>query len=132
MRIRQPFSLATQRTTALIRTGALALLLALAASPGVAEAPERRILVVAGSTGGANGANFRTEVQLHNGSSAPSTGTLVYHPQGHAASADDPKFNYTLAPFETKRFEDIPAAFGLTGLGSVDLITHTGAAPTVV
>ncbi len=85
------------------------------------------IIPVVGSTPGALGqAFFRTSVQLYNPSNARMTGRLVYHPAGSSASATDPFLTYVLEPGETRSIADLLPAMGLTGLGSLDVVTDAG------
>jgi hypothetical protein len=96
-----------------------------------AEAP-RAILPVAGSTAGAHGSHFKTELQLNNRSVQPMSGTMVFHAAGRSAEAGDPTLTYSLAPHETKSYADVVDAFGVTGLGSIDIIADDKGLPSVV
>jgi hypothetical protein len=107
------------------------LLLAGMSATGLSAAT-RAVIPVAGSTAGAHGSNFKTELQLNNRSAQPMSGTLVFHAAGRSAAASDPSLDYTLAPHETKSFEDVVAEFGVTGLGSVDIVSEGKGVPTVV
>src|SRR5687767_9607339 len=80
----------------------------------------RAILPVAGSAEGAFGSLFKTELQLNNRSTVEVSGTMVFHPIGRSASAGDPRLSYTLAPHQTLEYEDVVAALGTSGLGSID------------
>lgn len=95
-------------------------------------APPRGIVPVVGSTPGAFGAHFKTELQLNNRSAQTMKGRLVFHPQGVAASTSDPSISYELAPHVTLQFDDIVEALHATGLGSLDLIPEGKGMPTVV
>lgn len=87
------------------------------------------IIPVVGSTPGALGqAFFRTSVQLFNPGTTRMTGRLVYHPAGSSAAATDPSLSYVLEPGETRSITDLLPAMGLTGLGSLDVVTDTGTA----
>jgi hypothetical protein len=87
------------------------------------------IIPVVGSTPGALGqAFFRTSVQLFNPGTTHMTGRLVYHPAGSSAAAADPALTYVLEPGETRSIADLLPAMGLTGLGSLDVVTDTGTA----
>jgi hypothetical protein len=94
--------------------------------------PRRLILPVVGSTAGAHGSNFKTELQLNNRSLQPMSGRIVFHPQGRSASAADPSLSYRLEPFETISFGDIIAAMETSGLGSMDIVLEHGGWPTVI
>jgi VCBS repeat-containing protein len=107
----------------IVRMSFAALVLA-AATPLFAQSEtlERWIVPVVGSTAGANGAQFRTSMQLHNSSDQPATGTILYHPAGIEGTPSDPQLRYALAPHETVSFDDIVATLGQSGLGSLDII----------
>jgi large repetitive protein len=96
-----------------------------------AEAPRRLVVPVVGSTAGAQGANFRTGLQLHNPSAGVSRGHLVYRIAGQPGTASDPRLAWELAPFATRSWDDIVAAMGQSGLGSLDIVVDTGALPVV-
>ena len=87
------------------------------------------IIPVVGSTPGALGqAFFRTSVQLFNPGTTRMTGRLVYHPAGASASSTDSALLYVLEPGETRAIPDLLPAMGLTGLGSLDVVTDAGTA----
>jgi hypothetical protein len=81
------------------------------------------------STPGALGSFFKTGAQLHNPTSNPISGRLLFHAGGISGSENDPVLGYQLAPGETASFDDLLPAFRVTGLGSADLIPRTGTAP---
>ncbi len=85
-----------------------------------------------GSLPGANGANFRTSFQMHNASSGPVSGKLVYHPAAQTAVPGDPSISYSLAPGQTRSLTDLLAAFGLAGLGTLDVVSTNGPPPLVL
>ena len=87
------------------------------------------IVAVVGSTAGSGGSFFRTGVQLHNPGTSTITGKLVYHPAGTSGTDNDPALNYSLAARQTIAYADLLPAMGLSGLGSVDLVTNSGSAP---
>jgi hypothetical protein len=89
------------------------------------------VIPVAGSAAGAFGSNFRTSVSLANGRRDTITGRLVFHPTGRAGLPSDPSVPYTLDNSTAVSFNDIVAALGATGLGSVDLITTSSYRPIV-
>ncbi|MGH9459364.1 MAG: hypothetical protein ACRD2J_17140 [Thermoanaerobaculia bacterium] len=92
----------------------------------------RGVLVVAGSTPGAFDSHFKTALQLHNRGTTAAHGMLVFHPNGRAASAGDPFVAYGIDPRETLHFDDVVAAMGATGLGSIDIIPSAGPVPAVM
>lgn len=89
----------------------------------------KSILVVAGSTAGALGSFFRTGVQLHNPTTSPATGRLVFHRSGASGTATDPALAFTLQAGETRHYADLLPAMSQTGLGSVDLYMSSGSTP---
>ena len=105
--------------------------LALVAAP-IDAAVLRGIIPVSGSTEGAFGSNFRTSLQLSNRTDRRQIGRLVFHPAGASASDADPSMPYALEPHQTIGYEDVVAAIGATGLGSIDLVVEEGGVPVVV
>lgn len=101
-------------------------------SCGVATAETRAVVPVVGSTAGAFGSLFKTELQLNNRSTQTMSGTLVFHRQGASAAPGDPSLRYLLEPHQTVHFEDVMAALSATGLGSMDIIADGHGVPTVV
>jgi hypothetical protein len=88
------------------------------------------ILPAVGSATGTSGSNFKTSLQLLNpgpGSSAM-TGRVVFHHAGVAGSSSDPSYAYTIPAGQVLTLPDLGTAIGTAGLGSLDLITATGAA----
>ena len=103
------------------------------ASAQILPGEARAIVPVVGSTQGAFGANFKTELQLHNGGAGTMTGSLVFRKAGQPGTDSDPSLAYELAPFETQFFADVVAQMGGDGLGSLDIIPDTGSRlPTAV
>lgn len=88
------------------------------------------ILPAVGSATGTSGSNFKTSLQLLNpgpGSSAM-TGRLVFHHAGVAGSSSDTAYTYNIPAGQVLTLSDLGTAMGVTGLGSLDLITASGAA----
>jgi hypothetical protein len=85
-----------------------------------------------GSLAGANGAHFKTQVQLTNPTLSTIAGKIVYHVGGTSGSADDPSLPYTLAAWQTVNIDDVLAAMGLSGLGTADIVPTSGPAPAAV
>ena len=79
------------------------------------------ILAVVGSVQGV--AFFRTGVQIHNPGATSISGRFVYHPQGTSGTPNDPSMSYVLSPGRTMDFADLLPAMGLSGLGSLDIVT---------
>src|SRR5262249_35058229 len=76
-------------------------------------------LTVAASTPGAFGSHFKTSVQLFNPNTIPIAGHLVYHPTGVPAGSSDPTIGFSLGPLQTYSWDDIVAALGQSGVGSL-------------
>lgn len=90
------------------------------------------VLVAIGSLPGNFGSFFKTGVQLHNPRSTPISGKLVFHPAGVSGSDSDPFLAYVLDGSQTIEYPDLLPAMGRSGLGSMDLIVVSGAAPIIV
>lgn len=80
---------------------------------------------------GLSGSIFRAAVQLYNPNATLITGQLVFHPQGLSASPSDPALPYSVNAGQTQFLGDILAVIGLSGIGSLDVVSTTGAAPVV-
>lgn len=90
-------------------------------------------LPVAVSTPGAFGSFFKTSVQVLNPNlSTAISGHLVFHPAGVSGSASDPSIGFSLGPGQTFAWNDIVAAIGQSGAGSIDVYSSEGAAPPVM
>jgi hypothetical protein len=81
----------------------------------------RIVVPIVGSTRGLNNASFKTSLRL-GPAPASSVGKIVFHPAGRAGSDDDPSIPYRLERGQTLQFDDIVAAIGQSGLGSLDVI----------
>jgi hypothetical protein len=105
---------------------------------GTGPSPTEQIrgyIPVVGSTAGGLGSNFKTSMQLLFGaptSSGSITGKLVFHPAGASGNSSDPTLSYTVAAGQVVTFPDVVAAFGRSGLGSVDLIAAPSATKPVI
>jgi hypothetical protein len=88
------------------------------------------VIPAVGSTPGAAGAFFRTEMTITNPSPFGIGVRLVYHPAGRSAETGDPRRNVLLNANETQTFTDIVATMEQTGLGSFDVLT-TGYTPVI-
>ena len=109
--------------------------LALSGSGPAPTEQVRGYIPVVGSTAGGLGSNFKTSMQLLFGaptSSGSITGKLVFHPAGTSGNSSDPSLSYTVAAGQVVTFPDVVAAFGRSGLGSVDLITAPSATKPVI
>lgn len=90
------------------------------------------IIAAVGSTQGAFGSFFRTSVQLTNRDAKAATGKLIFHPAGQSGSASDPSLPYSIPPNSVAFFNDLIAAMGQTGLGSLDVMSTSGSRPLAV
>lgn len=88
-------------------------------------------LVAAGSNRGAFGSDFKTAVQLTNADLSPINGRFIFHPAGAAASASDPTLPFTIPPLSTITYDDVVAAMGRTGLGSMTVLSTNSHAPDI-
>ena len=95
---------------------------------GTATESVAAVLPVVGSTAGGFGSNFKTSLQLTNGVpfSSPLTGRMVLRRQGIPGSSSDPAISYSIPSNTVLSFPDIVAAFGFSGLGSIDFILPSG------
>lgn len=83
------------------------------------------VLPIVGSTPGALGGKFKTSLTLRGVSLK---GKLVFHPAGREASPNDPSIPYVLGnDARPVVFEDVLAAMGQTGLGSIDIVPDADA-----
>jgi hypothetical protein len=101
-------------------------------SVGGAEAPRRLVVPVVGSTAGAEGASFRTALQMHNPSEAPSRGHLLFRAAGAPGLSPAPRLEWELAPYGVVSYDDVVAQMGASGLGSLDVVVASGALPVVL
>lgn len=91
------------------------------------------VITAAGSLAGGFGSFFRTSLQM----SAPSpsfgatTGKLVFHRAGVAASSVDPSLPFTIPSEGNLSFDDVVAAMGQSGLGTLDIVVSSGQPPFV-
>lgn len=100
--------------------------LVVSASGTVSESMARVIPVV-GSAAGAFGSHFKTEMQFFNPQTSGSmVCKIVFHPMGVAGSASDTTRLVTLDPGEVFSTQDVVAAMGQTGLGSLDVSVPAG------
>jgi len=89
------------------------------------------IVPAVGSTRGGFGSNFKTSMQLTNTTPWPIKGNLVFHPAGRSALDSDPSLSYSLSNFQTLSYEDVVAQMGQSGLGSMDVMSTSSAAPVI-
>jgi len=98
------------------------------------DSPAGTLVVIpgVGSLAGANGANFRTQLQLLNPGTSTIAGKVIYHAGGSSGGAGDPSIPYTLGSWQVVNFDDVLTAMGLSGLGSADVVPTSGPAPVAV
>lgn len=108
------------RALASIDTCTARLTVPLAADPELRQLTRMAVLPIVGSTAGAGGAKFKTSLTLRGVSLK---GKLVFHPAGRAASATDPSLPYNLGvTSQPIVYDDVVAAMGQSGLGSIDIV----------
>jgi len=82
------------------------------------------VIPVAGAVQGA-GAFFRTSLQLSNTSGWPIDGKIVWHAAGTSGTSSDPSITYHLAANGSASYDDITAALGQSGIGTLDIYSTT-------
>jgi hypothetical protein len=89
----------------------------------------RAVIPLVGSTPGAYGSLFKTSLVLRASDSTGQRGKLVFHPSGTPATVADPSIAYNLPNSNSvMAWDDVVAAFGATGLGSIDIVPDITAA----
>jgi hypothetical protein len=89
--------------------------------PAFRALTRKAVLPVVGSTAGAFGGRFKTSLELRGDGSQK--GRIVFHPAGQVASSSDPSIPYAFTtPERILKFEDVVAALGQSGIGSIDII----------
>lgn len=91
--------------------------------PVLRRAVRRGIVPVVGSTRGANGSVFKTYLKLEG---ANVHGRVIFHPAGRPASDDDPSLRFDLTQASEIVWEDIVAALGQSGIGSLSIVPDEG------
>jgi hypothetical protein len=91
------------------------------AEGGIGQHVNRIVLPIVGSTRGLNNASFKTSLRI-GPAPASSGGKIIFHPVGRAGSDDDPSIPYRVERGQTLQFDDIVAAIGQSGLGSLDIV----------
>jgi len=89
------------------------------------------VITAAGSLPGNFGSFFRTSVQIASPGGGTSTGKLVFHPAGVAASPNDQALPYTATSGNAISFTDIVQQMGKSGLGTIDVVSNNGFPPIV-
>jgi hypothetical protein len=78
---------------------------------------------IVGSTRGANGALFKTYLSLE-GSGLH--GKVIFHPAGSVAGDSDPSIEYDLRSAAKVEWDDVVAAIGQSGIGSLSIVPAEG------
>ena len=86
-----------------------------------AQRVNRIVIPVVGSTRGQNNASFKTSLRLGPAQSL-SVGKIIFHPAGLAGSDNDPSIPYRIERGQTMQFDDVVAAMGQSGIGSLDVV----------
>lgn len=82
----------------------------------------KSVIPLVGSTQGAHGALFKTSLRLR-GTARNQRGLLVFHPANTPGRDSDPSIPYHLpGTMSVVEFDDVVAAFGQSGIGSIDII----------
>ncbi len=90
----------------------------------------KAIVPIAGSAAGANGAHFRTSLQLLSNAGGQ-RGRIVFHPSG-LASDSDPSIRYAFSGLRQQlEWDDVVAAIGAGGIGSLDIVPDDDSEPAV-
>ena len=82
----------------------------------------RAIVPVVGSTPGAFGGQFKTAIELRG--ALNEHGRIVFHPAGRVAADSDPSIPYSFANTRAIVHDDIVAAMGQSGIGSLEIIPN--------
>lgn len=101
----------------------------LTADPAFRKLTRRAVLPVVGSTSGAFGGKFKTSLTLRGNPSQH--GRLIFHPAGAVASDSDPSIPYSFAQSRVIRFDDVVAAMGQQGIGSIDVVPDDDSAERI-
>jgi hypothetical protein len=91
-----------------------------------------RVIPAVASAPGAGGSFFKTAVQFFNPLGFPVTARLVFHPVGSQGAVTDPSLNIALEPLQTESFDDVVAAMGISGLGTLDIMVPSPSNSPVV
>ena len=82
----------------------------------------KTVIPLAGSTRGLNNADFKTSLRIGPVLSSQG-GKIVFHPAGQPGSENDPSITYRLENGGFVQYDDIVAAIGQSGIGSIDIIS---------
>jgi hypothetical protein len=87
----------------------------------LAQRVNRIVIPVVGSTRGLNNASFKTSLRLGPAQSL-ANGKIIFHPAGSAGGDNDPSIPYRMERGQTLQFDDVVAAIGQSGIGSLDVV----------
>jgi hypothetical protein len=94
----------------------------LAQSVPLVRTAHKTIIPVVGSTRGVNNAQFKTSLRLGPAGTFHTTGKIVFHPAGQPGSDNDPSIPYVIDGGQILEFDDVVAAMGQSGIGSLDIV----------
>ena len=100
------------------------------ADPAFRSMTRKAILPIVGSTPGSFGGRFKTSLVLRP-FAANQRGRLVFHPAGRVASDSDPSIPYGFTGADPLVFEDVVAAIGQSGIGSLDIVPDDDASSLI-
>lgn len=89
------------------------------------------VLAAVGAAAGSNGASFKTDIQIMNADNTFLSGKLVFHPAGRGGTDSDPSISYSLTGVGKILYPNVVSYIGLTGLGSMDVLSTGGITPIV-
>jgi len=87
----------------------------------------KSVIPLVGSTRGAGGSLFKTSLRLR-ATKTNQRGTIVFHPANAEATNNDPRLDYTLPTLNSiMEWDDVVAALGVNGIGTLDIVPDGGA-----
>lgn len=89
------------------------------------------VIPVVALTSGAFGALFRTEMQIHNPTLVPISGSMSYRKQNTGAT-DQVTFDYSLLAGQTIAYGDLLQSANTDGVGTLDIAPTVGDVPVTV
>lgn len=112
------------------------LALKIQADPTIRNLFRRAIVPVAGSLVAADGSKFHTSLRLALPDRITGSGRIIFHPQGAIHSDNDPSIAYHLQPLPdqpgaSQYWDDVVAAMGASGLGSLDIAPDDERTPEI-
>ena len=106
------------------------------ADPAIRNLFRRAIVPVAGSLVAADGSRFHTSLRLALPDRDKGSGRIIFHPQGAIHSDNDPSLAYHLEPLPdqpgaSQYWDDVVAAMGASGLGTLDIVPDDERTPEI-